>query len=145
MSALSGRGTTHSAGGSAAPVSLRRLCAGFITSAVLVFAVAGLAGLALGVRLVPPEVRLWAALAWCTGLVVLDVAPWWQGAVYGPAFCLPIAAAVRLVPAARDRGRRGREPHWISEVLTGSRPVAQSGALSVALVVCGALLRSVST
>ncbi len=49
------------------------LCAGFLVSATLTFAVASFVGLALGVHLLPAKVRLFAALLCCVALVVLDV------------------------------------------------------------------------
>jgi hypothetical protein len=182
------------------------LCLGFTASAVIVLALASFVGLAFGVRLIPVQVRLWAALLWCAALVVVDIAalrrrtmcrisfrrqtpknlvfrygdtkgaliwgldtglavttfrvsaatwallglglvnvvPWWQGAAYGLSFCLPIAAAILLVPRRPDRPDGSpREPHWISTLLTSSRRLVQTGALLSMLAICGALLQAI--
>jgi cytochrome c biogenesis protein CcdA len=72
----------------------------------------------------------WALLA----LGLLGVAPWWQGVAYAAGFCVPIAAAILLVPRRSDRpDGTTREPHWISRLLTRYRWIAQTCALLTAL------------
>jgi hypothetical protein len=67
-------------------------------------------------------------------LGLLNVAPWWQGLAYGLGFCLPIAAAILLVPRRPDdQDGTSREPHWISRMLNQHRRVAQLVTLLTAV------------
>ncbi|MDI6103373.1 hypothetical protein QLQ12_32665 [Actinoplanes sp. NEAU-A12] len=173
------------------------LCAGFTASAVLLFAVAGLAGRSFGIDFVPMRIRLVVALLICVALVALDVvalrrhdmcsitrrrqtpknlvfkygdtrgaliwgldtglavttfrvssatwgliglgllnvAPWWQGIGYAAGFCLPIAAAILLVPRRPDQpDGNSREPGWISLIMIRFRRLVQVCALAVSLI-----------
>ncbi len=81
----------------------------------------------------------WAVLA----LTLLNLAPWWLGAVYAAGFCLPLALAT-LGPRWRPDEPDGtpREPQWISDALLRRRWVAQVGCLAALAGVTYALVAS---
>jgi len=81
----------------------------------------------------------WALLA----LGLLGVAPWWQGLGYAAGFCLPIAAAILLVPRRPDHpSGTAREPQWISRLLTRYRWIALLVALLSVLAAGAATVRA---